>query len=49
LETANEMFKAAFIIKKIRFAHQNPGLTKHELLEMTAAYFRKLAESKSAW
>lgn len=44
LETANEMFKAAFLVKKTRFAQENPHLTEDELNKMTALYFRKLAE-----
>lgn len=44
LETANEMFKAAFLVKKTRFAEQNPHLTEEELNKKTALYFRELAE-----
>ena len=49
LETANEMWKDAFLIKKTRFATENPGLSDEELTKMTAAYFRKLSERKSEW
>lgn len=44
LETANEMFKAAFLVKKTRFAEQNPHLTDEEINKKTAQYFRELAE-----
>ncbi|MGZ3775083.1 MAG: hypothetical protein ACXVCY_18935 [Pseudobdellovibrionaceae bacterium] len=43
-ETANEMFKAAFPVKKTRFAQENPNLSEEEINKMTALYFRKLAE-----
>ena len=49
LETANEMWKDAFLMKKTRFAKENPNLSDEALMKMTAAYFRKLAESKSVW
>ena len=42
LETANEMYKAAFLMKKERFAKENPQLSEKELLEFTSAYFRNL-------
>lgn len=44
LETANEMFKAAFLVKKTRFSQENPHLSEEELNKMTALYFRRLAE-----
>jgi hypothetical protein len=47
LETANEMFKAAFLIKKERFAKLNPDLSEKELYQKTVAYFHKLSENKS--
>lgn len=46
LETANEMYKAAFIIKKGRFAQMNTNFSEKELLEKTAEYFRQLNERK---
>ena len=49
LETANEMWKDAFLVKKTKFASENPGLSDEELTKMTAAYFRKMGESKSKW
>ena len=49
LETADAMFKDAFLVKKARFSHLHPELSEPELLKMTAAYFRKLNEEKSKW
>ena len=46
LETANQMFKDAFLVKKTRFAHLYPELSDSELHKMTAEYFRRLNESK---
>jgi hypothetical protein len=46
METANEMWKNAFLVKRTRFARENPGLSEAELNQMTANYFRKLSESK---
>lgn len=45
LETANEMYKAAFTVKKQKFAQENPKLTEAELNRKTAEYFRHLAEN----
>lgn len=47
LETANAMFKDAFLVKKARFSHLHPELSEQELIRMTAAYFKKLNEEKS--
>jgi len=41
------MYKAAFIIKKERFAKLNPGISESELHQKTIDYFRKLSENKS--
>ncbi len=49
LETADAMFKDAFLVKMARFSHQNPKLSEAELIKMTAAYFKKLNEEKSKW
>jgi hypothetical protein len=49
LETANQMFIDAFLVKKTRFSHLHPELSEAELLKMTAAYFRALNERKSTW
>lgn len=46
LETANEMFKDAFAMKRMRFAEANPDLSEEELNKKTAEYFRKLSEKK---
>ena len=46
LETANEMYKDAFLVKKTRFALQHPSLSDEQLNKMTALYFRKIAEAK---
>jgi hypothetical protein len=45
LETANEMYKAAFIVKKQKFTQENPKLSDAELNRKTADYFRRLAEN----
>lgn len=47
LETADAMFKDAFLVKKARFSHLYPELSEPELVKMTAAYFKKLNEEKS--
>lgn len=44
LETANAMFKDAFLVKRTRFAKENPGLTDTEIDKMTAEYFRNLPD-----
>ncbi len=51
LETANAMFKEAFLVKKARFQKENPQLTDAELDRVTANYFRNLAddEGKRGW
>lgn len=36
LETANEMYIAAFLVKKTRFSVENPSLTDVELNQKTA-------------
>ena len=45
LETANEMFKTAFAVKKTQFLSQNPELSDAEITKKTAEYFKKLSES----
>ncbi len=47
LETADAMFKDAFLIKKARFSNLQPELTEAELIKRTAAYFKKLNEEKN--
>ena len=42
LETANEMYKAAFLVKKTRLASQHPELTEEQLNQRTAEYLRNL-------
>lgn len=44
LETADQMFKDAFLVKKTRFSHLHPELSDEALQRMTAEYFRKLNE-----
>ena len=46
LETADQMFKDAFTIKKARLSHLNPNLTAQELQKLTAEYFKKLNMKK---
>lgn len=46
LETANEMFKNAFQVKKMKFHQENLTLTDEELNVMTADYFKKLHRVK---
>jgi hypothetical protein len=46
LETANEMYKAAYQVKKMRFAEKNPQLTDQELNILTAKYFCAMDEGK---
>lgn len=46
LETANEMFKAAFQVKKSRIKTLNPELSDEDLNKKTALYFRNLSESQ---
>jgi hypothetical protein len=45
LETANQMFKDAFLVKKSRFAVENPQLSEQEIYKMTADYFRNLPDN----
>lgn len=47
LETADAMFKDAFLVKKARFSHLYPELSDLELMKLTADYFKKLNEVKS--
>jgi hypothetical protein len=42
LETANEMYKNAFLMKKQRFADLNPSLDEKKIMIMTQEYFYKL-------
>lgn len=44
LETANAMFKEAFLVKKTRFAKENPFLSESEINKLTADYFRNLPD-----
>ena len=45
LEMANEMFKAAFSVKKQKFHLKFPKLSEVELQKMTVAYFVELHEN----
>jgi hypothetical protein len=47
LETADQMFKDAFLVKKTRFSHLHPHLSDEELTKMTAEYFRRLNEGQT--
>ena len=51
LEMANTMFKEAFLVKRTRFAKENPHLSEFEIDKMTANYFRNLPddEGKRGW
>lgn len=44
LVTANEMFKDAFLFKKMRFSSLYPELSEPELHKMTTDYFKSLAK-----
>jgi hypothetical protein len=46
LETANEMFKTAFLVKKTKFSLENPKLNESEIMKITALYFKNLNEKK---
>ncbi len=46
LETADQMFKDAFLVKKTRFSHLHPDLSESELHQKTLTYFHKLSENK---
>lgn len=46
LEIANQMFKEAFLVKKMRFLHLHPGLSDEELHKMTIEYFRNLPDDE---
>jgi len=47
LETADQMWKDAFLIKKTRFSHLHPELSEKQLHKMTVEYFKKLNEEKT--
>ena len=44
LEIANAMFKDAFLVKRTRFAKENPKLSASEIDKMTAEYFKNLPD-----
>lgn len=46
LEMANQMFKDAFLVKKMRFSHLHPELSDEELYRMTVEYFRNLPDDE---
>ncbi len=46
LQTADQMFKDAFLVKKTRFSHLYPHLSDQELQKATAEYFKNLNEKK---
>ena len=46
LETANEMYKQAFLVKRTRLAVANSAMSDAELDRMTVLYFSKLKEKK---
>lgn len=48
LETADQMWKDAFLIKKTRFSHLHPELSEEQLHKMTVEYFKKLNEEKAS-
>ncbi len=41
---ANEMYKAAFFIKKTKFSNQNPKLSDSEIHRMTVLYFQNISK-----
>ena len=45
LTTANEMFKTAFAVKKMRFSILHPHLSELELTKFTAQYFRNMIDT----
>ena len=45
LETDNAMFKEAFMVKKTKFAKENPTLSETEINKMTAEYFKSLPDT----
>lgn len=47
LETADQMWKDAFLVKKTRFSHLHPELSDEQLHKMTIEYFKKLNEEKT--
>lgn len=47
LETADQMFKDAFLVKRTRFSHLHPQLSEEDLHKMTVEYFKKLNTEKS--
>ncbi|OGQ34151.1 MAG: hypothetical protein A3F16_06140 [Deltaproteobacteria bacterium RIFCSPHIGHO2_12_FULL_43_9] len=46
IETANEMYKFAFDVKKEQFSKQYPNLLEEELVQMTSQFLRESNEKK---
>ncbi len=46
LEIANQMFKEAFLVKKMRLSHLRPELSEEDLHKMTIEYFRNLPDDE---
>lgn len=46
LETADQMFKDAFLVKKTRFSHLYPERSDSELHKMTVDYFKSHHQNK---
>lgn len=49
LEVANQMFKDAFLVKKMQFSKMHPDLSDEELHKMTIEYFRNLPDDEGKW
>lgn len=45
LETANQMYKNAWLVKRTRFQKLHPELSPEEIDRKTAAYFASLKDS----
>lgn len=41
---ANEMYKAAFLVKKTKFKHQYPERSETEIHKLTISYFQNLSK-----
>lgn len=44
LETANQMWKDAFAVKKMKFQIENPHLSEKEIQNLTVEYFKNLSK-----
>lgn len=46
LETANQMWKDAFAVKKMKFQIENPSLSQKEVHNITIDYFKSLNKTQ---